>query len=48
VYSNFLGDEGDARIREAYPAGTYERLVDVKRRYDPTNLFHRNQNIRPG
>jgi len=47
VYSNFLGDEGDARIREAYPAGTYERLAEVKRRYDPTNLFHLNQNIRP-
>ena len=47
VYSNFLGDEGEARIRAAYPAATYERLVDVKRRYDPTNLFRRNQNIRP-
>ena len=47
VYSNFLGDEGDARVRDAYPAGTYERLVDVKRRYDPSNLFRRNQNIRP-
>jgi FAD/FMN-containing dehydrogenase len=47
VYSNFLEDEGDARIRAAYPGTTYERLVDVKRRYDPTNLFRRNQNIRP-
>ena len=47
VYSNFLGDEGDARVRDSYPAGTYERLVDVKRRYDPSNLFRRNQNIRP-
>jgi FAD/FMN-containing dehydrogenase len=47
VYSNFLGDEGDGRVREAYPAGTFERLVDVKRRFDPTNLFHRNQNISP-
>lgn len=46
VYSNFLEDEGDARIREAYPAGTFERLVAAKRRYDPTNLFRRNQNIR--
>jgi FAD/FMN-containing dehydrogenase len=47
VYSNFLEDEGEARIRDAYPASTYERLVDVKRRYDPSNLFRRNQNIRP-
>jgi FAD/FMN-containing dehydrogenase len=47
VYSNFLEDEGDGRVREAYPAGTHDRLVAAKRRYDPTNLFRRNQNIRP-
>jgi FAD/FMN-containing dehydrogenase len=47
VYSNFLEAEGDERIRAAYPAGTYERLADVKRLYDPSNLFHLNQNIRP-
>jgi FAD/FMN-containing dehydrogenase len=47
VYSNFLGDEGDARVHEAYPAATYARLAAVKRAYDPTNVFHRNQNIRP-
>jgi FAD/FMN-containing dehydrogenase len=47
VYVNFLGDEGDARIGEAYPATTLSRLADVKRRYDPTNLFHLNQNVRP-
>jgi FAD/FMN-containing dehydrogenase len=47
VYANFLEDEGEARIRQAYPGGTYERLAQVKRRYDPRNLFHRNQNIRP-
>ncbi|MFL5690081.1 MAG: BBE domain-containing protein, partial [Chloroflexota bacterium] len=47
VYSNFLEAEGDERIRAAYPAGTYERLAEVKRRYDASNLFHLNQNIRP-
>jgi hypothetical protein len=47
VYSNFLEAEGEDRIRQAYPAGTYERLADVKRRYDPANLFHLNQNIPP-
>lgn len=47
VYVNFLEDEGDARIRAAYPNGTYERLAAVKRRYDHYNVFRRNQNIRP-
>ena len=45
VYVNFLGDEGDARVHEAYPGATWERLADVKRRYDPSNLFRLNQNI---
>jgi FAD/FMN-containing dehydrogenase len=47
VYVNFLGDEGDARVREAYPGDTWERLRAVKRRYDPGNLFRLNQNIPP-
>ncbi len=47
VYVNFLGDEGDARIREAYPGTTWGRLAAIKARYDPTNLFRRNQNIPP-
>ena len=47
VYSNFLETEGEGRVREAYPDLTYRRLADVKRRYDPTNLFRRNQNIVP-
>jgi len=45
VYVNFLGDEGEARVRAAYPDSTWERLVEIKRRYDPTNLFRLNQNI---
>jgi FAD/FMN-containing dehydrogenase len=47
VYVNFLGEEGEARVHEAYPGPTWERLVDVKRRYDPTNLFRLNQNVDP-
>ena len=47
VYANFLSDEGEARVREAYPGVTYQRLAQVKRRYDPDNLFRLNQNIRP-
>jgi FAD/FMN-containing dehydrogenase len=47
VYSNFLEAEGKDRIREAYPEPTYRRLAEVKRRYDPTNLFRLNQNIVP-
>ena len=45
VYVNFLGDEGEARVREAYPGPTWDRLVAVKRSYDPENLFRLNQNI---
>lgn len=46
-YLNFLGDEGQDRVRAAYGAATYDRLVAVKNRYDSTNLFRVNQNIRP-
>jgi FAD/FMN-containing dehydrogenase len=45
VYVNFVGDEGQARVRDAYPGPTWERLRAIKRRYDPTNLFRLNQNI---
>jgi FAD/FMN-containing dehydrogenase len=47
AYVNFLADEGPDRVRAAYPPMTWDRLVAVKRRYDPTNLFNRNQNIPP-
>lgn len=48
VYMNYLGvgDDGD-RVREAYDDEVYARLTALKRAYDPENLFHRNQNIRP-
>jgi Berberine and berberine like len=47
AYVGFLGDEGEARVREAYPGPTWDRLAAVKARYDPANLFCRNQNIPP-
>jgi len=47
AYVNFLGDEGEARVRDAYPGPTWDRLKEIKGRYDPTNLFRLNQNIPP-
>ena len=47
AYVNFIGDEGEARVRAAYPGGTWERLAKIKARCDPTNLFHLNQNVPP-
>jgi FAD/FMN-containing dehydrogenase len=47
VFVNFLGDEGQDRVRAVYGPATYERLVALKNRYDPTNLFRLNQNIKP-
>jgi FAD/FMN-containing dehydrogenase len=47
VYVNFLGEEGGNRVRQAYGARNYERLVELKRSYDPTNFFRLNQNIEP-
>ena len=46
-YVNFLGDEGPERVRQAYPGPTWDRLREIKRRYDPDNLFRMNQNIPP-
>jgi FAD/FMN-containing dehydrogenase len=46
VYVNYLGEEGEARVRAAY-GDKYERLVALKNKYDPTNLFRMNQNIPP-
>jgi FAD/FMN-containing dehydrogenase len=47
TYVNHLEDEGVARVREAYPAATFERLTALKTRMDPTNVFRHNQNIPP-
>ncbi len=50
VYVNYLGqeaDEGAERVKAAYGADKYERLVELKNKYDPTNLFRLNQNISP-
>ncbi len=47
AYANFVGDEGTERVHEAYPDATWRRLAQLKRRYDPENLFHRNQNVPP-
>jgi len=47
VYVNFVGEEGEGRIRDAYPPATHQRLAEVKRTYDPTNLFRLNQNVSP-
>jgi FAD/FMN-containing dehydrogenase len=46
AYVNFMMDEGQDRIRATY-RDNYDRLATVKARYDPTNLFHVNQNIHP-
>ena len=50
VYVNYLGaeeDEGDDRVIAAYGLEKYQRLVALKNKYDPTNLFQLNQNIKP-
>ena len=46
-YLNFLGDADNARVRAAYGETNYERLVALKNKYDPANLFRVNQNIKP-
>ena len=47
AYVGFLGEEDEAAIRAAYPGRTWDRLAEVKARYDPDNLFRLNQNVPP-
>ena len=47
AYLNFIGDEGVGRVEAAFGADKYARLADLKRTWDPTNLFRHNQNIAP-
>ena len=47
AYVNFMMEEGDERIRATYREN-YERLTEIKAKYDPTNFFRINQNIKPG
>jgi FAD/FMN-containing dehydrogenase len=48
VYVNFLMEEGQQRVRDAYGAAKYDRLRLLKQQYDPDNFFRLNQNIAPG
>jgi FAD/FMN-containing dehydrogenase len=47
AYVGFFGEEGEDSVRRAYPPATLKRLAQVKRRYDPNNLFHLNLNVAP-
>ena len=47
IYLNFIGDEGEDRVRAAYGDAKYERLAAIKGEWDPTNVFKGNQNIKP-
>jgi hypothetical protein len=47
AYVNFIEGEEESQVRAAYPPATWERLAQVKRRYDPANLFRMNHNVEP-
>jgi hypothetical protein len=47
AYIGFLADDARSKVRAAYPGPTWDRLREIKRRYDPDNVFHRNHNIPP-
>ncbi len=46
AYVNYIGDEGEDLVKKAY-GSNYERLAELKKKYDPTNFFRLNQNIKP-
>ncbi len=48
VYVNFVSDEGEARVHDCYPEEVWGKLVELKQKFDPHNLFRMNQNIQPG
>jgi FAD/FMN-containing dehydrogenase len=48
AYVAFLNDDGKSSVRAAYPGSTWDRLAEIKRRYDAANLFRRNHNVTPG
>ena len=47
VYLNYTSDEGEERVRSTFGGEGYARLVALKDKYDPGNMFHLNQNIKP-
>ena len=47
AYVNFLEEDGEAGVRQAYPGATWDRLAQVKQKYDPTNFFRMNHNVPP-
>jgi len=44
---NFISEESESRVKEAYTPEVWNRLVKVKTEWDPENLFRMNQNIKP-
>jgi len=46
TYINFMGEDAGARVRSSY-GPNYERLAAIQAKYDPTNVFRLNQNIKP-
>ena len=47
AYVNFVAEEGESKVHDAYPGTTWDRLAAIKGTYDPDNLFHLNQNVPP-